>query len=838
MTKLERSKRCALILSIAVAMSLAQGSCSRVDSSGPPEIVTTHSELLESQIAPYSGLSFHQSISHAGLHQHYFYPNSPGAAVSRIPRYGYFGPNDLIYTMVYLDPNDLPSEVMLQFMDENGSWEHRAFWGGNFIGWGTTGTGSRRQMCPQGNLCVSSGSWQALVATADQLGLAGHVAVGAAYTLNDGKAYWDAVTYYQYNGSTWTYGMWFDDLTPQNEMYGVYWDDWSWQSKARSWIQFGGDPAHTGNNPFESQISATNMAGLRPMSGFTPFTSSFPTHAPPVAVTNQSTAQGTHDLIIVNTAGNVEAFDAYTGAAIWGGAPWLVGPSTMEQGEASPAVDGAYVYNVGRDHAIHKYNLYDGSEVGTGWPLPGVAGQDKAKTSITIASGHLYVGTSNGSGGSGYIATFDLGTGALTTLSTSAGMWQRAGLPFDYVTQRLIVGTGDGTWDGVSGWAESVIGVKSDGTVVQDSYTPADRSSLNGEDLDMSSTNTLILPNNGAYGGYQDLAVQGGKDGTLRLINLMDMNNQGHPGPGQAGGVAISTRTLEPLVEENHGPCLMSSVECFVKIPMAAWINPGDNLWWIFVSSPIGAQAYRLEDSIGGLFLDPMWWPSTPNAAADVGGVFVANGVLYYADGGGLHIVDATTGLDASGNTPPGGSTAQSRQTPVLINGVLYYNGAAFSMAGISPKANNLALRKPAVQSSMINGYDAQAKLATDGDVNGNFYNGSVAYTGNEAENFGLGGNGGAWWQVDLGSNQAMHQVVIFNRTDYPPDASLTFRIVYIDANTGQWTVAVPQTTTTGPLFRADVNITGRYLRVQHMCSTAACGASNDNLHLAEVQVF
>ena len=45
---------------------------------------------------------------------------------------------------VYLDPDNLPSQIMLQWHD--GSWEHRAYWGASIISYGNDGRASRRYM--------------------------------------------------------------------------------------------------------------------------------------------------------------------------------------------------------------------------------------------------------------------------------------------------------------------------------------------------------------------------------------------------------------------------------------------------------------------------------------------------------------------------------------------------------------------------------------------------------------------------------------------------------------------------------------------------------------------
>ena len=58
-----------------------------------------------------------------------------------------------MFAYVYLDPANPPSEVMLQWND--GTWEHRAYWGANLLSWGSDGSVSRRYMGP----LPATGAW-------------------------------------------------------------------------------------------------------------------------------------------------------------------------------------------------------------------------------------------------------------------------------------------------------------------------------------------------------------------------------------------------------------------------------------------------------------------------------------------------------------------------------------------------------------------------------------------------------------------------------------------------------------------------------------------------------
>ncbi len=125
---------------------------------------------------PFSGNLAHQSNVVAGSHQHYFYGATDTLTVAA---------GESLFAYVYLDPANVPREVMLQWND--GSWEHRAYWGANLLPLGTDGTASRRYM---GTL-PAAGGWVRLEVPASQVGLDGRTLNGMAFTLYDGRATWD-----------------------------------------------------------------------------------------------------------------------------------------------------------------------------------------------------------------------------------------------------------------------------------------------------------------------------------------------------------------------------------------------------------------------------------------------------------------------------------------------------------------------------------------------------------------------------------------------------------------------------------------------------------------------
>jgi hypothetical protein len=103
-----------------------------------------------------------------------------------------------------------------------------------------------------------------------------------------------------------------------------------------------------------------------------------------------------------------------------------------------------------------------------------------------------------------------------------------------------------------------------------DSYTPTNFAFLQSSDQDLGSTAPAILPAPG-YAGR--LAVQSGKDGKLRLINLMDLSGKG--GPGNVGGEI-------QLINVPQGGQVLSA--------LAVWVNPADSSTWVFVVNGNGLR--------------------------------------------------------------------------------------------------------------------------------------------------------------------------------------------------------------------------------------------------------
>jgi hypothetical protein len=124
----------------------------------------------------FSGVFAHRSNLTNGLHQHFFNWATTTLQVEA---------GDRLFAYVYLDPVYPPKQVMLQWND--GTWEHRAYWGRNLISYGVDGTESRRRI----GALPPTGRWVKLQVPARLVGLEGKSVSGMAFTLFGGRATWD-----------------------------------------------------------------------------------------------------------------------------------------------------------------------------------------------------------------------------------------------------------------------------------------------------------------------------------------------------------------------------------------------------------------------------------------------------------------------------------------------------------------------------------------------------------------------------------------------------------------------------------------------------------------------
>jgi len=459
------------------------------------------------------------------------------------------------------------------------------------------------------------------------------------------------------------------------------------QARGSDWPQFNLDSRHSGASLQESTLHTGNVATLHVR-----YHVALPSVAAgaPAYLQAVTTSQGILDLLFLGTEdGRILALDAATGATVWSRQP-ATGPGTATT--SSPAIDPnrQYVYAYGLDGKVHKYQVADGTEItGGGWPepttlKPDVENGSSALSIVTAASGASYLYAAhaayppNETGDvQGHVTAIDLAGGTQTVWNadcsdqavhfvegggtpdcaqTKSGVWGRAGVVYDPETDRIYFATGDGPFDADQGghdWGDSIIELRPDGTGASgglplDSYTPVDQNMLQANNEDLGSTAPAVLPF-AAASKYPHLAVQGGKEPEVHLVNLDNFSGQG--GPGHTGG------ELEPVALPQGGGTLTA---------LAVWVLPQDGTTWTFIVNANGIAAMQLfVDASGNPTIFTQWSKTTGGGSSPI----IANGILYYAGTLGLQALDPASGNVLWSDTSIGPVHFES---PIVVNGKLY----------------------------------------------------------------------------------------------------------------------------------------------------------------------
>lgn len=494
------------------------------------------------------------------------------------------------------------------------------------------------------------------------------------------------------------------------------------------WPQFGYDVAHSGTTNAEWTIHRGNVATLHPL-----YHVALPgvVDSAPVFLAGVATAHGNQDLLLLETRrGVVVALAAASGATVWT-AHLPAGPGYTT---AAPAVDPGrqFLYAYGLDGRAHKLSVTDGSETkGGGWPevvtLKPALEEGSADLAVATAAGgtsYLYVASSGYPGSTGdaqgHVTVIDLASGAqrvwnadcsrrtvhFTTggapdcAHTQSGVWARAGVVYDSVLDRILFTTGAGPFDvnlGGRDWGDTILALHPDGSgaaggMPVDSYTPNDYQDLQDNGTDLGSSAPALLPNV-PTSIYPHLAVQGGAEGELHLIDLDDMSRQG--GPGHTAG------EIEPVLVAQGGP---------LDTQPAVWVNPQDGGVWLFFANGNGISAMQLfVDAAGNPTIFTQWMATGGGGTSPV----VANGILYYAGSGTLQALDPVFGTVLFSATGSGtGIGALHYQSPIVAGGRIFLADESGNLWAFGPAAPSLTFHPLASSCRLL---DTRGPAGPDG---------------------------------------------------------------------------------------------------------------------------
>ena len=296
----------------------------------------------------------------------------------------------------------------------------------------------------------------------------------------------------------------------------------------------------------------------------------------------------THDAFFFTTTyGKTEALDAASGKVLWRFTPVsyakVAGTAQITNSTPAASTDRSAIYASAPDGHVRKLRISDGKVL---WSTSITRDPTKEKltSSINVSRGLVIMTTGGYIGDApvyqGHVVTMSEKTGHIVNVWNSlcstvhalvvpsscnqsdSAIWSRNGAAVDPSTGDLVVATGNATFDGRANWGDSVLVLSPDASQLLRHYTPADFDRLNTSDLDLGSTSPALLPN-----GY---AVQGGKDGILRLLQLHSL-----PGVNAKTGGEVQTLTTPNTNELFSEP--------------AVW-----NGKWVFVADDAGIEALRL----------------------------------------------------------------------------------------------------------------------------------------------------------------------------------------------------------------------------------------------------
>jgi hypothetical protein len=353
------------------------------------------------------------------------------------------------------------------------------------------------------------------------------------------------------------------------------------------------------------------------------------------------------DVVVVTTTyGRTIAIDPGTGAKLWEYVPGDIsgyeGSSQITNATPIADPDRRFVYAASPDGRIHKLFLSSGREVRSGhWPVRITLDANREKiTSSLNTTGASVIATTGGYVGDappyqGHVVLIDRSNGHIvhvwnslcsnrhrlivpsTCPASDSAIWARSGAVVEPGTGRLLVATGNAPFNGTTNWGDSALELSADAGSLLHNWTPADQAQLNSGDTDLGSTAPALLP---PTSGLR-LAVQGGKEGNLALLNLDRLNGT------TAGASPLTGGELQRIATPGGGPMFTAPV---------VWTNAGRT--YLFVADDSGTGVYVLS---GGAH--PRLTLSHENATPGTSPV-LAGGLLYVYDeqDGSLKVYEPT----------------------------------------------------------------------------------------------------------------------------------------------------------------------------------------------------
>ncbi len=296
--------------------------------------------------------------------------------------------------------------------------------------------------------------------------------------------------------------------------------------------------------------------------------------------------------------------------------------------------------------------------------------QQLQRPGLTLANGTVYIGFgSHADTGNyhGWLLGYDASTLQQTAVFNSSpngrqsAFWHSGRAPAADGNGNIFAVTGNGDFDGVANFGESVLRLAGSDLSLLDWYTPQEWSALDSLDEDVGSTGAILIPNS-------NFLVAGGKSGMLFLVQDDFM---GHVGPD-------TTSTVQGVQVNTWG-----------MFEMALWSNPqaSESPAMVYEFEPFGSlKAFQIVNNKINSTIYSQFAPEIPSAYCGLslsanGG---KNGIVWLTTGNyavdgvpaTLHALDATSlkelwsSSQNSSRDNPGGLAKFA--PPTVVNGRVY----------------------------------------------------------------------------------------------------------------------------------------------------------------------
>jgi hypothetical protein len=402
-----------------------------------------------------------------------------------------------------------------------------------------------------------------------------------------------------------------------------------------NWPEFGLNPQRGDATNASTGITAANVGLLRRTQVALPGT----VDSSPIYLHDVEVDGAVHSVVVVTTTyGKTLALDATSGATLWtftppGYASWA---GSAQITTASPLADPdrRFVYATSSNGLVHKLSLADGTEDRQGsWPVSVTrdATHEKLGAALNIDGPDMLVATSGYIGDippyQGHVVAIDRASGAVRAIfntlcanrrefmvpasctASDSAILSRGGAVVEPGGRRILIDTGNGPWNGVTNFGDSVLELTFPGLQLRQAFTPTNQEALNTSDTDLGSSAPVLL-------GENRVALAG-KDGVLRVLALSKLDGQ--PPSSDHAQLGGEVQRLE----------VPGGGQLFT-VP-AVWHRGGRTA--VFIADFEGTAAYVLR---GGR-LRLAWSNNTPGTSP-----IVAGGLLYVYDpeAGGINVYE------------------------------------------------------------------------------------------------------------------------------------------------------------------------------------------------------